>query len=107
DPANSITNPRLLYDNRDFFKNEFEIFGKAVISVHLKDVHLDPSQFTVNIREVPIGKGNLDYVNLLRLMDKLPPDTPGMLEHLEAEELYDESASSIRALALEAGVTFR
>jgi len=107
DPANSITNPRLLYDNRDFFRNEFEIFGEAVVSVHLKDVRLDPSQFTVNIQEVPIGKGNIDYANLLRLVDRLPPDTPAMLEHLETEELYDEAAASLRALAAKAGVTFR
>jgi len=107
DPANSITNPRLLYANGDFFRNEFEIFGEAVISIHLKDVRLDPAQFTVNMQEVTIGKGNIDYVNLLRLIDKLPPDTPGMLEHLETEEMYDESAASIRALAAKAGVTFR
>jgi len=107
DPANSIANPRILYGNGDFFRNEFEIFGQAVVSIHLKDVCLDPSQFTVNIREVPIGKGNIDYVNLLRLIDRLPPDTPGMLEHLDTEELYDESAAALRALAGEAGVRFR
>ena len=107
DPANSISNPRLLYGNRDFFRNEFEIFGDAVLSVHIKDVCLDPSLFTVNIREVLIGKGNIDYINLLRLMDKLPPDTPVMLEHLETEALYDEAAASVRTLAGKAGIQFR
>jgi hypothetical protein len=46
-------------------------------------------------------------VNLLRLIDKLPPDTPGMLEHLPIEARYDEAAASIRRLADAAGVRFR
>jgi sugar phosphate isomerase/epimerase len=107
DPTNSITNPRLLYHNAVFFKREFEIFGNAVVSIHLKDLRLNPAEFTVTMEEVVIGKGNIDYVNLLRLIDKLPPDTPGMLEHLATETLYDEAAVSIRGLADKAGVTLR
>jgi sugar phosphate isomerase/epimerase len=107
DPTNSITNPRLLYDNAAFFRNEFKIFGDAVMSIHLKDLRLNPSEFTVNLEEVVIGTGNIDYLNLLRLIDSLPPDTPGMLEHLATESLYDEAAASIRGLADKAGVRFR
>ena len=98
DPANSISNPRLLYGNKEFFQNEFKILGNAIVSIHLKDLRLNPEEFTVNMREVIIGKGNIDYINLLRLIDKLPPDTPGMLEHLENETQYDEAAASLRAL---------
>ena len=107
DPANCISNPRLLYDNKNFFQREFAIFGGSVCSVHLKDVCLDPSTFTVNIKEVLIGKGNLDYINLLRLLDRLPPDTPVMLEHLETEALYDEAAKSVRALGEKANIQFK
>jgi sugar phosphate isomerase/epimerase len=107
DPTNSISNPRLLYDNAAFFQREFAAFGGAVVSIHLKDLHLNPAEFTVNLEEVVIGKGNIDYINLLRLIDKLPPDTPGMLEHLSTEALYDEAAASIRSLANKAGVTFK
>jgi sugar phosphate isomerase/epimerase len=107
DPTNSISNPRLLYDNAAFFRNEFALFGGAVMSIHLKDLRLNPSVFTVNLEEAVIGKGHIDYVNLLRLIDRLPPDTPGMLEHLATGALYDEAASSIRALADKAGVRLR
>jgi sugar phosphate isomerase/epimerase len=107
DPSNCISNPRLLYGNAAFFQNEFAILGDAVLSIHLKDLHLNPAEFTVQMEEVVIGRGNIDYVNLLRLIDKLPPDTPGMLEHLETEALYDEAASSIRGIADRAGVQFR
>jgi hypothetical protein len=48
--------------------------------------------------------GDIDYVNLLCFIDKLPP---GMLEHLPSEARYDEAAASIRWLADEAGVGFR
>jgi sugar phosphate isomerase/epimerase len=107
DPTNSIANPRLLYDNAAFFRNEFNLFGDAIMSIHLKDLRLNPSTFTVNLEEAVIGKGTIDYINLLRLIDKLPPDTPGMLEHLATESLYDEAAASIRNLADKAGVRFR
>ena len=106
DPTNSISNPKLLYSNADFFKNEFKIMGNAIASIHLKDIRLNPKEFTVNIQEVVIGKGVIDYVNLLRLIDMLPEDTPGMLEHLESEDLYDEAAASIRAIAGKANVKF-
>jgi len=106
DPANSISSPRLLYNNAEFFKNEFKIFGSAVCSIHLKDLRLNPKEFTVNMQEAVIGKGQIDYINLLRLIDALPPDTPGMLEHLSTESLYDEAASSVRTLAKKAGIAF-
>lgn len=104
DPTNSISSPRLLYDNAAFFQHEFTVFGDAILSIHLKDIHLNPNEFTVRLEEVVIGKGEVDYVNLLRLIDRLPPDTPGMLEHLDTEALYDEAAASVRALADRAGV---
>jgi L-ribulose-5-phosphate 3-epimerase UlaE len=77
------------------------------MSIHLKDLCLNPGKLTVNLEEVAIGKGNIDYSNLLRLIDTLPPDTPGMLEHLATEALYDEAAASIRGLADEAGMRFK
>ncbi|MDR1230117.1 MAG: sugar phosphate isomerase/epimerase [Spirochaetaceae bacterium] len=107
DPTNSISHPRLLYGNAAFFQNEFALLGDAVLSIHLKDLRQKPDEFTVQLEEVVIGQGTIDYVNLLRLIDRLPPDTPGMLEHLPNESLYDEAATSIRRLADTAGVRFR
>ena len=106
DPANSISNPRLLYYNTEFFQRELKILGNAIVSIHLKDLRLNPKEFTVNIQEVIIGKGSINYVNLLRLIDMLPSDTPGMLEHLEGEAQYDEAASTLRMFAAKAGVRF-
>jgi len=107
DPTNSISNPRTLYNNVEFFRNEFKTLGNAIVSIHLKDLHLNPKEFTVNMQEVIIGKGTIDYINLLRLIDNLPPDTPGMLEHLESETQYDEAAASLRTIADKAGVQLK
>jgi sugar phosphate isomerase/epimerase len=106
DPSNSISSSRLLYNNAKFFQDEFKILGNAIASIHLKDLRLNPAEFTVNMQEVIIGKGNIDYINLLRLIEKLPPDTPGMLEHLESEKHYDEAVSSVRNFASKAGIRF-
>ena len=99
DPTNCISNPRLLYDNAAFFRREFALYGDAVLAIHLKDIQLNPKEFTVQLEEVVIGKGNIDYVNLIRLIEKLPPDTPAMLEHLADEAQYDEAAASFRRIA--------
>jgi sugar phosphate isomerase/epimerase len=99
DPTNSISSPRILYDNAAFFREEFRLLGDAVCSIHLKDIRLNPREFTVQLVEVPIGQGEVDYANLLRLIDRLPPDTPGMLEHLGSEALYDQAAGALRRLA--------
>jgi len=105
DPANMISSPRLLYSNAAFFRDAFAAFGGAVLTVHLKDVRLAPSKFTVSMEEVPIGRGELDYENLLRLLNGLDRDTPCMLEHLDSEREYDEAAGNVRAIAERAGVT--
>jgi sugar phosphate isomerase/epimerase len=104
DVTNSISNPRQLYDNAAYIRNEFAIYGDKIVSIHLKDLHLNPHKFTVNLDEVIIGRGNIDYINLLHLIDRLAPDTPGMLEHLETEAEYDEAAANLRGFAVEAGV---
>jgi sugar phosphate isomerase/epimerase len=105
DITNSITNPRHLYDNAAYLREEFKIYGDAVVSIHIKDVTLNQRTFCVDIEEVIIGRGDIDYVNALRLIDSLPADTPAMLEHLETEAEYDEAAAAVRKFASQAGVS--
>jgi hypothetical protein len=47
----------------------------------------------------------LDYRVLLREIEKLGPDTPLMIEHLQTQEAYQLSADYIRSVASEVGVT--
>ncbi|MDR0909879.1 MAG: sugar phosphate isomerase/epimerase [Spirochaetaceae bacterium] len=104
DPTNCIASPRLLYNNAEFFKKEFAILGDAICSIHIKDIDLDNDTFTVHLTERIIGEGAIDYINLLHLIDKLPQDTPVMLEHLATEAEYDKAAENFRSLAKQAGI---
>ena len=107
DPANCMYSPRLLYHNTEFFEEAFTCFNNRIISIHLKDVNLRPDPLSVQIDEVPIGEGRLDYKRLLQLINfRLPRDTPAMLEHLPDEAAYDKAAATARNLAARAGVNF-
>jgi sugar phosphate isomerase/epimerase len=105
DPANCINSPRLLYGSAAFFEEAFMIFKDAIISIHLKDINLKSDPFSVMLDEVPIGRGKMDYIKLLQLIDSTQAaDTPVMLEHLNDETAYDRAAVSLRNLAVKAGV---
>jgi len=104
DPANCISSPRLFYDNAAFFEESFRLFGPDVLSIHLKDIQLRPEPFCPMFDEVPIGTGGLDYVTLLRLIGRLPADTPAMLEHLPDEISYRKAASAVKDFARKADI---
>jgi sugar phosphate isomerase/epimerase len=104
DPANCIWSPRLLFGNVAFFEESFRLFGDDIVSIHLKDIHLRPEPFSAMFDEVPIGTGEIDYAHLIRLIGKLPVDTPAMLEHLPDEASFQRAAAAVRRFAHEAGV---
>ncbi len=104
DPANCILSPRLFYDNAAFFEESFRLFGNDIESIHLKDIALRPDPFCTVFDEVPIGTGGLDYVTLLRLISRLPADTPAMLEHLPDETTYRKAATAVRNFARKADI---
>lgn len=104
DLCNCINNPRLLYNNTEFIKHSFEILGKDILSIHLKDIRLNPDLTTVYLEEVIIGTGEFDYMTLMEEIAKLPEDVPCILEHLSTEEEYDKAAESVRYYAGKAGM---
>ena len=106
DPANCIYSPRLLFGNAAFFEDAFKIFNNDIVSLHLKDINIRTEPVSVLLDEVPIGEGQLDYISLLRLIARLPKDTPAMLEHLPEEAVYDRVTVTVRNLAVKAGVNF-
>jgi len=104
DPINCINNPRDFFDNAQFFAEAFDIFARlGVGSMHLKDLAIRNEPPSVMFDEVRIGAGGVDYVSLMRQMNKLPADTPAMLEHLESEDEYDLAAEVVRNCAARAG----
>ena len=104
DPVNWMCSPQRYFRNAAFLKECFEKLGSHIVSVHAKDTLLG-SQLTTHLSEVRPGLGYLDYRTFLREMNRLPADTPIMLEHLEKEEEYRLSAAYIREVAQEIGVS--
>ncbi len=103
DPVNMVNSPRRYYRNAELITECFELLGPHVRSVHAKDVTLGTG-LLVHLDECRPGTGELDYPTLLREMDKLPPDTPLMLEHLPDADEYAKAADYIRRIAGREGI---
>ncbi len=106
DMVNVINSPQRYFENAALIREWFTKLGPHIKSCHAKDTLL-ATKLTTHLDEVRPGLGYLDYRTLLREMGKLDPDTPLMIEHLQAEEDYRLSAAYIRGVADEIGVAFR
>lgn len=103
DPVNLVSSPQRYYGNAALIRECFARLGPRVRSCHAKDIAL-ATRLTTHLDEVRAGLGGLDYATFLRELDKLPADTPLMLEHLPAAADYDAAAAHIRGVAAEIGV---
>ena len=103
DLVNWINSPQRYFHSGDFIRECFAKLGPYIQSVHAKDTLLGTA-LTTHLDEVRPGLGNLDYRTLLTEMNRMPSDTPFMLEHLKLEEEYDRSAEYVRTVAQEVGV---
>lgn len=104
DICNNMDSPRRFYNNTAYIKHTFDLLGKEIVSLHLKDIALKADSLTVAFEEVLLGTGGMDYVTLMQEISKLPADTPAILEHLHTEEQYDMAAKAATEFALEAGL---
>ena len=100
DPVNIINSPRRYYNNAQLIQDCFVKLGPYIKSCHAKDILLH-NKLTVHLDEVRPGLGNLDYNIFLTELNKLPSDTPLMIEHLKGEEEYAKAAEHIRSVASE------
>jgi len=106
DMVNVINSPQRYFENAALIREWFTKLGPHIKSCHAKDTLL-ATRLTTHLDEVRPGLGYLDYRTLLRELDKLDPDTPLMIEHLQAEEDYRLSAAYIRSVADQVGLAFR
>jgi sugar phosphate isomerase/epimerase len=104
DPVNMINSPSRFYNNARFLQDCFARLGEVIVSVHAKDIRMEP-KLTVHLQEVRPGLGTLDYKTFITEMSKLPVDTPFILEHLPQED-YAPSQAYILEVADEVGVSF-
>jgi len=105
DVANMMNCPSRYLANADFIRECFDLLAPRIKSCHAKDVILE-RELTVMLREVPPGKGGLDYRTYLRCLDRLGPDAPLLIEEF-GDAAHRRSAEYLRALAAEVGVAGR
>jgi len=103
DLVNIINSPERYFNNTQFIKTCFEKLGPYIVSCHAKDIILR-ERLTVHLDEVICGRGLFDFSTFLTELNKLDPDIPLMLEHLERNEEYDEAAAYVRKIAGQIGV---
>ncbi|MDR1826008.1 MAG: TIM barrel protein [Bifidobacteriaceae bacterium] len=97
DLCNSINSPRRYYGITQWIEHTFDLLGDRIITCHLKDLRLNPEPYSVRFDEVRIGLGEVDYAALIGAIERLDPDMPGMLEHLETAEDYAAAAAIVRS----------
>lgn len=103
DPCNLINSPVRFYRNTELLNECFDKLGPHIVSCHAKDLTWDV-EMNVHFREVPPGKGKLDYATYLRRLAALGHDAPLMIEHCASEAEYDEARQHIQKLAPTVGV---
>ncbi len=96
DPCNTVNSPRRYYRNGALIREMFRTLGGRILTVHVKDIVLDTAPTTVQLREVPVGEGGLDYTALIRCVRRCDPDLPLILEHLPDEAAYARAAAAFR-----------
>jgi sugar phosphate isomerase/epimerase len=103
DPANLLCSPQRFYGNAELIRECFAKLGPHIRSCHGKDIALSGRLMT-HLDEVRPGRGGLDYRTYLRELNKLEPDVPLMLEHLDSEEQYALAADYVRSVARAEGL---
>ena len=105
DFVNMINCPRRFLDAEGFIEECFEKLGPYTKSTHLKDSRMDLTELTTVLNECSPGEGALDFVQVLRIIDRyLPADAPVLLEHMSTFEEYRRAYDYVAAKAAEAGV---
>ena len=100
DPVNMMT-PAYYADTGRFLRECFDRLGEKIHLVHAKDSLLKPQPFSYHMSEAVPGDGQLDYRTLLQLLQRLPDNTPLLVEHLTEEAVIARACAYIRSIAQE------
>lgn len=84
DPVNVLTLEN--YKSRDsIIERAFKLFGDKIVLIHAKDFIIKDNKMV----STPIGKGIVDYVQILKFMDKYCSNAPIIIEELINKELEE------------------
>ncbi len=104
DPANIVLSPRTYYNTGELIRRCFRLLGDLIVSSHAKDIII-VDKLALHFDEVLPGKGILDYRTYLSELNRLPGNTPLLLEHLQEDE-YAKAREYLLSVAKEIGVEF-
>ena len=106
DYVNMINSPRRFLRANAFIEECFSKLGPYIKSTHIKDSRMHPTRLTTVLEETTPGQGALDFVAILRTLDRwLPADAPILLEHMSTPEEYASAYDYLAARAAEAHVS--
>jgi sugar phosphate isomerase/epimerase len=106
DPINLINSPRSYFCNSEIITGSIKRLAPyGIISMHLKDIKLHSDLPNTYLEEMPVGLGGCDIRSyLLTVHQCLPIETPVLIEHLQSEEQFIDSAKIIRNIAAQEGI---
>ena len=104
DPVNFMGNARDVLNTPRIINRLFDLLGKHVVAAHAKDCGLAEA-FTMQIHEVLLGTGTLDYDLFLRRFMETCPDKDFMIEHLP-EEKIPQARANLSRMAERLNITF-
>jgi len=104
DFVNMINSAKRVLFAEEFIEECFGKLGPMVKSCHIKDVLLE-EPLTLMIREVPPGKGRLNFSRVLRFIDQyVSRDIPVLLEHIQTDSEYARAYDHLATIAKQEGI---
>ncbi len=97
DGVNMIFSVDRYFNNAEFSKHCFEVLGDRIVSCHIKDCVLE-HKLTVSIPETECGQGGFDIKTYISEAEKINPDMPMIIEHLNVTEEYLKAIKYIKSL---------
>lgn len=105
DFVNMINCPRRSLDAEGFIEECFRTLAPFIKSTHLKDTRMHPTRLTTMLEECSPGEGELNFVNVLTIMNRyLPADAPVLLEHMQTFEEYEKAYAYVAEQAAKANI---
>ncbi len=106
DFVNMINCPRRYLDAEGFIDACFRTLAPYIKSTHIKDTRMHPTRLTTILEECSPGEGDLNFQNVLTIMNRyLPADAPVLLEHMQTFEEYEKAYAYVAAEAEKAHIS--
>ena len=103
DISNMINCPQRYFEITEYIDRSFNLLGKMILSLHLKDISLS-QKMTVHLDEVQPGEGGMNFVRIFERAAGLDRDLPMIIEHLRSNEDYTSAFNYLRGVIDGAGL---